>query len=157
MSSDSDIAKHFSCGKTKCAYLISFGIAPCFKEMLSNVLNGVTHYVALFDESYNKVTKNGQMDIHIRFWDPTENIVKTRYWTSEFLGKASANDLSEKFCNGIAKLDQSKLIQISSDGPNVNLAFLKIIKEKRIEEELPHLITIGTCGLHTLHGSFKCG
>ena len=54
-------------------------------------------------------------------------------------------------------LDQSKLVQISSDGPNVNLKFLQIIKDRR--EELDHLplIDIGTCGLHTVHGSFKTG
>ena len=54
-------------------------------------------------------------------------------------------------------LDQSKLVQISSDDPNVNLKFLQIIKDHR--EELDHLrlIDIGTCGLHTVHGSFKTG
>ena len=52
-------------------------------------------------------------------------------------------------------LGQSKLVQISSDGPNVNLKFLQIIKDH--QEELDHLplIDIGTCGLHTVHGCFK--
>ena len=54
-------------------------------------------------------------------------------------------------------LDQSKLVQISLDGPNVNLKFLQIIKDR--QEELDHLplTDIGTCGLHTVHGSFKTG
>ena len=37
------------------------------------------------------------MDLHVRFGDSSENLVKTRYWNSEFLGKASAKDLYEKF------------------------------------------------------------
>ena len=39
----------------------------------------------------------------------------------------------------------------------MNLTFLQIIKDRR--EELDHLllIDIGTCGLHTVHGSFKTG
>ena len=39
----------------------------------------------------------------------------------------------------------------------MNLKFLQIIKD--CQEELDHLplIDIGTCGLHTVHGSFKTG
>ena len=39
----------------------------------------------LLDESYNKISKKGQMDLHIGFWDDTDNEVKT-YRNSEFLG-----------------------------------------------------------------------
>ena len=54
-------------------------------------------------------------------------------------------------------LDKSKLVQISSDSLNVNRKFLQIIKDR--QEKLDHLplIDIGTCGLHTVHGSFKTG
>ena len=34
MFPDSQIAKQFQCGKTKCSYLINFGLAPYFKEKL---------------------------------------------------------------------------------------------------------------------------
>ena len=37
-------------------------------------------------------------------------------------------------------LDQTKFLQISSDGPNVNLAFLHIINNHRAEVELNQLI-----------------
>ena len=49
------------------------------------------------------------------------------------------------------------MLQISSDGPNVNLSFLKKYDEKRSFEDLPPLLNIGTCGLHTIHGSLKNG
>ena len=47
------------------------------------------------------------------------------------------------------------LLQVASDGPNVNLLFLKLDEEKRFVNELPALLDIGTCGIHTIHGSLK--
>ena len=86
-----------------------------------------------------------------------ENKVGSRYYSSEVLGKTAAVNLLDSFIKCLSKLDKSKLIQVSSDGPNVNLAFLKLLNEKRKDEELCKLIDIGTCGLHVLHGSFKHG
>ena len=97
------------------------------------------------------------MDLDGRFWDSSENLVLTRYWNSEFFGKASAKDLYKKFNQDLSLLKKERIIQISSDGPNVNLAFLDIVTKNRTDEELSQLIHIGTCGLHTLHGSLKCG
>ena len=84
-----------------------------------------------------------------------ENEVCSRYYASEFLGIASAKDILSSFIKCISKLDASKLIQVSSDGPNVNLAFLELMNDKRNEEALCKLIDLGTCGLHVLHGSFE--
>ena len=85
-----------------------------------------------------------------------KKLVENHYLTSEFLQGAKAEQLVEKY-NASSMLDQSKLVQISSDGPNVNLKFLQIIKDRR--EELDHLplIDIATCGLHTVRGSFNTG
>ena len=48
-------------------------------------------------------------------------------------------------------------MQVSSDGPNVNLAFLKKYASVREEIELDPLIDLGTCGLPVVHGSMKAG
>ena len=48
-------------------------------------------------------------------------------------------------------------MQVSSDGPNVNLVFLDLLNEHRSDNELSRLINIGTCGLHTTHNSMKHG
>ena len=37
------------------------------------------------------------------------------------------------------------------------MGFLELFAEKIESEELPPLIQIGTCGLHTIHGSMKAG
>ena len=62
MFPDSKIAKSFKCGKTKLSYLITFGLAPYFTNELIDILKEVQHFVLLFDESFNRVTKNEQMD-----------------------------------------------------------------------------------------------
>ena len=43
------------------------------------------------------------------------------------------------------------------DGPSVNLRSLQKIQDDRVENEQPALIDIGSCGLLTVHGAFKCG
>ena len=48
-------------------------------------------------------------------------------------------------------------MQVSSDSPNVNLCFLKILGEKRRDENLTMLIDLGTCGLCIVHNAFKHG
>ena len=97
------------------------------------------------------------MDLHVRFWDIENNCVATQYFNSKFLGKAATQDIYEKFSKCISELDENKLSQVSSDGPNVNLAFLDLLKEHRSDNELSCLINIGSCGLHTIHNSMKHG
>ena len=47
------------------------------------------------------------------------------------------------------------LLQVDLDGSNLNLLFLKFFEEKRCLNELPALLDIGTCSIHTIHGSLK--
>ena len=157
MFPDSNIAKNFACGKTKCSYIVTYGLAPYFKSLLNDTLSSLDCFVAMFDESYNKISKRGQMDLHVRFWDIENNCDATRNFNSKFLGKAAAQDIYEKFNECISELDENKLLQVSSDGPNVNLAFLDLLKEHRSDNELSCLIHIGSCGLHTIHNSMKHG
>ena len=43
------------------------------------------------------------------------------------------------------------------DGPSVKIKLLQVVQDDRKDKGLPHLLDIGTCALHTLHGSFKMG
>ena len=157
MFPDSNIAKNFACGKTKCSYIVTYGLAPYFKSLLNDTLSSLDCFVAMFDESYNKISRRGQMHLHVRFWDIKNNCVATWYFNSKFLGKAAAQDIYKKFNECISELDENKLLQVSSDGPNVNLAFLDLLNEHRSDNELSRLINIGTCGLHTTNNSMKHG
>ena len=96
------------------------------------------------------------MDLLLRFWDDKADMVSTRYLKSEFMGRSTA-DVLQTILSGISDIHKSKILQVPSDGPNVNLLFLDKLNEQRKEEELDALIDIGTCGLHTIHGSLKAG
>ena len=160
MFPDSAIARKFSCGETKCSYLIQFGLAPYFKEDLSNKIQKPgTIFVVSFDESLNKVLQEEQMDLLLRFWDDELNRVVTRYFDSVFLGYTRAEDLLGKFKGGLSKLNMRNMLQISMDGPSTNWKFLDLLVEDREESEpdIPSLINVGSCGLHIVHGAFKYG
>ena len=150
MFPDSGIANNFSCGKTKCGFIVKFGIAPYFVELLNSQLKDVEYFLALFDESFNSVSKKTKTN------GLAYSILGFKYYSSEFLGKSSANDTWSHFERCLDPLEKEKL-QVSSDGPHVNLLFLKILVEKRKDEELSQLIDLGTCDLHTAHNAFKHG
>ena len=73
-----------------------------------------------FDESFNKVTQRGQMDIHIRYFDKCSGKLSTRYLRSQFLVHATADDLVRNFFETMTDLNSRQLVQISMDGPSVN-------------------------------------
>ena len=152
---DSKIVENVSCEKTKCTYVVCFGLAPYFKGLLSKSLRNVEHIVALLDESFNKTSKHGQMDMHVYYWDNDHNYVATHYYYSEFMDKASVKDVFESFSACLSGISEGKLFPVFSDGPNVNLSFLELLEEDRNEKELSQLAHIRTCGLHTLKNSMK--
>ena len=159
MFPDSEIAKQFSCAKTKIMYLCVFGLAPYYEQKLLNILDNVPYYSISFDESLNKETKNEQMDFSIRYWDMETQQVCDQYFTSKFIGHAKANDLLQCFRDVTAKLKPQKILQISMDGPNVNQKFYNnlLVEREASELDLPCLIDLGTCGLHVVHGALRKG
>lgn len=120
MFPDSVIAKQFAQGESKCSYLVSFGLAPYFKNILLKKLGNSSHFVLLFDETLNKSNQKKQLDILIRYWDSSQNEVATKYFDSAFLGHSTAEDLLREFYDKVKSLTLSKLLQLSMDGPSVN-------------------------------------
>jgi hypothetical protein len=53
MFPDSDVAKGFGCGESKCARLARWGIAPHLKSLLTSNVNHADNFVLLFDENLN--------------------------------------------------------------------------------------------------------
>ena len=93
MFPDSNIVAQFSLGKTKCRYMILFGLAPYFKNALIKDNNNSLYYSLSFGESLNSIVQKFQTDIHIRYWDNKEKKVKTRYLDSQFLERPNAYNL----------------------------------------------------------------
>lgn len=118
----------------------------CFPRCLPNEFKTSPFHVISNDENFNRELYIGQIYFSIQLWDESKKVVDTRYVISEFLQGANAEQL---VWNAEATLDQLNLIQISSDGSNVDLKVLKIIADQREEGNRLPVICIGTCGLHT--------
>ncbi|XP_063229695.1 uncharacterized protein LOC134534921 [Bacillus rossius redtenbacheri] len=157
MFPDSSIAKQFSCSATKCAYMICFGLAPHFKAAIFKTANEVEHYCLLFDESLNLSNQKKQMDIHIRLWDPNSDEVVTRFFTSVFMGHSSAEVTLSTLQEATEKLNHSKLLNLSMDGPAVNWKLFNILQAELKKDFGCTLIDVGSCTLHTLNNCFKHG
>ena len=71
--------------------------------------------------------------------------------------RSTVDDALETFHSGISEVDQLRVMQVSSDVPNVKLAFFKKYTSVQEEKELDPRMGLGTCGLHQVHGSMKAG
>ena len=140
---DSEIAKNLQCGSNKASYVTTCGFAPYFFSFLLQKISSSSHQVVSFDESLNNSVQK-EIDLLIWDWDNDTDRVCTPYMGSEFMGRPTADDVLETFQNGISEVGESKLKQVSSDGPNVNLAFLKKYASVREEKELDTLMDVGT-------------
>nr|XP_042905445.1 uncharacterized protein LOC122270779 [Parasteatoda tepidariorum] len=157
---DSEIAKSIKLKKSKIAYSILYGIAPYFKTELITNISKCEFFTVGFDESLNKVSQKTQMDINVRFWCNEQELVCTRYLTSAFLSRTTADEIRRNFKEALSILNISKMVQISMDGPNVNHKFFKDLKAEIRDESQdghPIILNMGSCGLHVLHGAFKTG
>ncbi|CAN8021727.1 unnamed protein product [Ixodes persulcatus] len=157
MFPDSEIAKAFSCGEKKSAYVVCHGLRPFFLSCLQRELEQSDGYTVLFDESLNGTLQRKQMDIHSRYWSTIPEHVTTRYYTSVFMGHSTAEDLQEKLLAALADLPLVKAVQLSMDGPNVNLKCFRGMQEYLRRNHQVQCLDLGTCGLHTIHNAYRAG
>ena len=54
--------------KTKCAYLINYGIAPYLRDNLLKDIKDSPYFSFSFDETLNRVVQDQQMDVQIRYF-----------------------------------------------------------------------------------------
>ena len=94
--SNSQIVSKFSLSKTKCSYIINFGLAPYFSEVLFSQIKASSFFVISYDESLNKILRIEQMDCSIRFWNNETGVVRSRYFDSKFLLRPNSKNLFEK-------------------------------------------------------------
>ena len=157
MFTDSNIAKSITFGADKMRYVVNYGIAPVFKSILIDSVRKAKVFVTLFDEILIEQTQNCEMDMLIRYFDDTENMVKVRYLTLNFMGHSTHTDLYREFSSALKEFDGNKLLQISMDGPKVSIKFLNDIVKDRVANEQHEFTFTGTCGVHAMHGAFKTG
>ena len=80
-----------------------------------------------------------------------EKKVHCQYFTSAFI-HCTADKLKKALLTEIQNLNPKSLIQISIDGPNVNIASAKKVDTDR---DATGLINTGSGSLHIIHGAFK--
>ena len=151
MFPDRQIAGDFTLSKTKCTYVVKYGIASWLKENLRKVINESPFYSISYDESLNRQMEEQQMDLQVRYWCNKTSWAVTQYYGFEFQMHGDES-LSENL-TGIADLPEEKLIRTTIDGPNVNWKVLEVIQKKPEENEYPPLAEIGSCGLHLVSGA----
>ena len=155
MFPDSKIANKFSLARTKCSYMITYGIAPYFASLRLEDIKHSDNFSISFDELLNSLTANEQMDIAITFWDKLNSKVEGRYLTSIFLRHTRADNLLKAFQETTSKLELDKMLQVSMDGPSVHCKFYEKLIESREISDLTGLINIESRALHVFHGAFK--
>ena len=75
--------------------------------------------------------------------------ISKSYVTSVFLGHSRHRDLYNSFTSMMDELREGKLVQLSMNGPSVKVKLLQVVQDDRKYKGLPHLLDIGTCGVHT--------
>ena len=113
MFNNSQIAKKFALSKTKCAYLINYGVALCYKETLVESAKRSLCFAFSFDKSLNSAFQEEQMDCLIRIWNDAECQVETQYLDSKFLSQPNAKNLLEILLEALTPLGIYNLIQVS--------------------------------------------
>ena len=106
---DSNFAQGMSCGLTKLSCLITFGIAPYFKQLLIDDLKKAVGFIVLFDESLNTALHQEQMDFSARYFK--DDHVVTGYLSSAFLGHTTSEDLKLKFEEVTHDLNIKRMVQ----------------------------------------------
>ena len=90
------------------------------------------------------------MDLLFRYWNEKKMQVEVRYWDSSYMEYCTSHDLTNHFNVSITDLNHSKILQVSMDVPSVNSDFHRVVQSNREELELPKLIDIDSCSLHTI-------
>ena len=74
--SDSVIASSFQLNKIKCSYYVNYGLAPFITDLVVKDVRSSPYFMVLFDESFNKVLEQNEMDIQLRYWNDGDDLVK---------------------------------------------------------------------------------
>lgn len=150
------IPKGFSMSRSKLTYLITDALGPYFREeLIKDIAN--EYFSIIYDETTNS-GGNKELQVLIRYYSTSKCKIITQHLQTMFIGKATADILSEKIVSAVenANLSLTKLLMLGSDGPNVNKV-TRLINDQILHCRSKNLINIGTCSIHTIHNAFLKG
>lgn len=73
------------------------------------------------------------------------------------MGHSTSEDIQGRLLSALEPFPLEKVLQISKDGPNVNLKLLKNFQEHLHQAFQVQCLNIGTCGLRTMHNAYGAG
>ncbi|KAL1417423.1 hypothetical protein MTO96_006166 [Rhipicephalus appendiculatus] len=73
------------------------------------------------------------------------------------MGHSIAEDLQEKLLGALTDLPLEKAVQLSMDGPNVNLKCFRGMQDYLQKNNQVQCLNLGTCVLHTVHNAYRAG
>ena len=153
MFPDSEIAKKFSCGRTKTTAIVKEALAPHF---LSKTTENMSYpFSLMMDESNDKSDKS--CIILVRVFDPILCDVRTRFLDMPVVNVGNAQNLFDALKLSLAGkgLDFSKAVAFMSDTTNVMKGARSGV-QKLIKNENPTLYDVG-CICHLADLTVKAG
>ena len=73
------------------------------------------------------------------------------------MGHSGLDDLLKAFYKATEKLNLSKVLQLSMDGPAVNWKFYEMSQEELLRKQNIQCVSVGSCSLHIVNNAFKKG
>lgn len=153
MFPDSEIAKKFSCGRTKTTAIIKEALAPHF---LNETIKNMSYpFSLMMDESNDKTDKS--CIILVRVFDPVLCDIRTRFLDMPVVNVGTARNLFDALKLSLTEkgLDFSKAVAFMSDTTNVMKGARSGV-QKLIKNEHPALYDVG-CICHLADLTVKSG
>ena len=145
------ISSTFSCGKTKVAYTLRYGIDMYLKAYLMDLIQASPYFSISTDGTYNQELHEEQVDYVVRIFNHKTCRVENYYLKSDWIGHKRGQDILKSFTNSTEDLPMKFCINIGLDNVSSNKVFLGAYEEIRKALELLGLIETGPCFLHGLN------
>ena len=152
------IPNTFTMSSSKVSYLISEATGPFFHGLVvSDVKASKIPYSLQYDETTNKQVQK-QRDISARYWSIAKNQVTVHHLTTVLMGHATGDMLSNELLKSVTdnSLPLNLLLNLGSDGPNVNKRVWKNVNEEvvisagRAKKELVDVRFFNGCKIRML-------
>ena len=153
MFPDTEIAKRFSCARTKTTAIVKVGLAPHFTKRVIDSMS--TPFSLLMDESNDKTDKS--CIILVRVLDPVVGECRTWFLDMPVVNIGTADNLFQALKSSLEKhgLSFEKAVAFMSDTTNVMKGARSGV-QKLIKNEIPTLYDVG-CICHLADLTVKAG
>lgn len=151
------VPQDFSLGNNKAHYLVTDALAPYFKKLQIQEMEG-SFFTLYYDETTNAAGVK-ELQTGVRYWSNKHKRIICQHLETFYITTATATVLTDKICDAMtnASLPLSNLLMLGSDGPNVNKAVARLINNQLLLCRKKPLIDIGTCNIHIVHNAFLKG